>query len=45
MVTCHTAWARDPVDAIYRYGIDYRQLDQLGFDAMIIECVGALDVF
>ena len=40
-VTSHTAWTRDPVDAIYRYGIDYRKLDELGLDAMIIECVGA----
>ena len=40
IVTCHTAWVRDPVDSIYRYGIDYRQLDELGMDAVVIECVG-----
>ncbi len=40
MVTCHTCWGRDPVDAMYRYGIDYRMLDNMGFDALIVECIG-----
>ncbi len=40
IVTCHTDCARDPVDTIYRYGVDYRRLDELGFDAVVIECVG-----
>ena len=40
-VTLHTCWTRDPVEALYRYGIDYRELPQLGFDRIVIETVGS----
>lgn len=41
MVTSNTCWTRDPVEAIYRYGIDYRKLAEIGIDRLIIETCSA----
>lgn len=40
-VIFNTSWARDPFEAIYRYGIDYRKIADTGVDMFIIEAVGA----
>jgi hypothetical protein len=32
-----SAWVRDPFEAIWRYGVDYRELVASGIDALIIE--------
>ncbi len=37
----NTAWTRDPFEAIYRYGIDYRKIADTGIDCFIQECPGA----
>ena len=41
IVTSNTCWTRDPVEAIYRYGIDYRQLAAIGIDRLVIETCSA----
>ena len=41
LVTCNTCWTRDPVEALYRYGMDYRLLVDLGVDKLVIESCGA----
>ena len=40
-VVFNTAWTRDPFEAIYRYGIDYRRIADLGIDGFIVEAVGS----
>jgi len=37
----NTAWTRDPFEAIYRYGVDYRRLSDSGIDGFVVETVGA----
>ncbi|WP_214628089.1 hypothetical protein [Paenibacillus agaridevorans] len=37
----NTAWTRDPFEALYRYGVDYKQLAATGIDGFIVESVGA----
>lgn len=37
----NTSWTRDPFEAIYRYGIDYRKVALSGVDRFVIEAVGA----
>ena len=37
----NTTWTRDPFEAIYRYGIDYKKIADTGVDMFIIETVGA----
>lgn len=32
-----SAWARDPFEAIWRYGVDYRAMAEAGIDALVIE--------
>ena len=39
---CHNnAWTRDPFEAYYRYGIDYRRIARAGVDRFMVETVGA----
>ncbi len=40
-VVLNNAWTRDPFEALYRYGIDYRLLADAGIDGFICETVGA----
>ena len=40
-VMFNTSWARDPFEAIYRYGIDYKKIAGTGVDMFIVEAVGA----
>ena len=40
-VACNTCWTRDPFEAIYRYGIDYKKIAATGVDRFIIETCGA----
>lgn len=40
-VMLNNAWTRDPFEALYRYGIDYRLLADAGIDGFICETVGA----
>lgn len=40
-VLFNTSWSRDPFEAIYRYGIDYRKIADTGVDYFIQECPGA----
>lgn len=35
----NSAWTRDPFEAIYRYGVDYRRLIDAGVDGIIVETV------
>ena len=37
----NTSWTRDPVEAAWRYGIDYRKMAEAGVDIFIVECPGA----
>ena len=38
----NSAWTRDPFEAIYRYGVDYRALCEVGVDKYIVELAGAV---
>jgi len=40
-VVLNSAWTRDPFEAKYRYGIDYRRLVDLGVDGFIVEAAAA----
>ncbi|MHB8997075.1 MAG: hypothetical protein ACYC63_17655 [Armatimonadota bacterium] len=40
-VVLNNAWTRDPFEAYYRYGIDYRRVARAGADRFILETVGA----
>ena len=37
----NTCWARDPYEAMYRYGVDYRLLAKTGVDGFIVESSAA----
>ncbi|MBP1994110.1 hypothetical protein [Paenibacillus eucommiae] len=37
----NTAWTREPFEALYRYGVDYKLLADTGIDGFIVETVGA----
>ncbi len=37
----NSAWTRDPFEAIYRYGVDYRALSEAGVDGFIAETAAA----
>ncbi len=37
----NSAWTRDPFEAIYRYGVDYRQVASKGIDGCMVEDVSA----
>src|SRR5690606_24580134 len=34
-------WTRDPFEAIYRYGIDYRKIFETGIDGFIVEMIAS----
>lgn len=36
-VWVNTCWTRDPYEALYRYGVDYRLLARTGIDGFIVE--------
>jgi hypothetical protein len=38
----NTAWARDPFEAYYRYGVDYRGLFELGVTRFLVEAPAAV---
>lgn len=38
-VVVNSSWTRDPFEAIYRYGIDYRKIANTGIDSLIVETV------
>ena len=38
---CNTCWTRDPLEAIYRYGIDYKRIAATGVDRFVVETCGA----
>ena len=40
-VWINTCWTRDPFEALYRYGVDYRLLAKTGIDGFIVECSAA----
>ena len=40
-VIFNTSWTRDPFEAIYRYGVDYRKMADAGIDCFLQECAGA----
>lgn len=35
----NSAWTRDPFQALYRYGVDYRKIAATGVDAIVVETV------
>jgi len=37
LLVANTAWTKDPLEALYRYGVDYRANADAGIDAMIVE--------
>ncbi len=37
----NSAWTRDPFEAIYRYGVDYRQVASTGINGCMVEDVSA----
>lgn len=37
----NTAWTRDPFEALYRYGVDYRMLAECGIDGFVVEAGAA----
>jgi len=37
----NTCWTRDPFEALYRYGVDYRALTDAGVDAFLAESAAA----
>ncbi len=41
-VSSNTCWTRDPVEALYRYGIDYRRLPEIGLDFLVVETCSAM---
>ena len=40
-VWVNTCWTRDPYEALYRYGVDYRLLAKTGIDGFIVESSAA----
>lgn len=38
-VVFNTAWTKDPFEALYRYGVDYKRIASAGIDAFIVESV------
>jgi hypothetical protein len=40
-VACNTCWTRGPLEAMYRYGIDYRRIAATGVDRFIVETCSA----
>ncbi|MBO7741520.1 MAG: hypothetical protein J6S21_03110 [Victivallales bacterium] len=45
LVTANTCCTRDPLEAIYRFGKNYRELHEAGIDAMVVEtCSAAMEM-
>lgn len=40
-VAVNSAWTRDPFEAIYRYGVDYKAIEDAGADYFVVEDVSA----
>ena len=40
-VSVNSAWTRDPLEALFRYGADYRSIAQSGANAMVVEDVSS----
>lgn len=40
-VAVNSAWTRDPLEALFRYGADYRSIGQSGATAMVVEDVSS----
>lgn len=40
-IVFNNAWTRDPFQAYYRYGVDYRRIAQTGIDGFVAETVAA----
>ncbi|MFA6107231.1 MAG: hypothetical protein WDA75_00550 [Candidatus Latescibacterota bacterium] len=40
-VVLNSCWTRDPFEAVYRYGVDYRRLVRAGVDGFIVEAAAA----
>jgi len=38
-VVLNSAWTRDPFEALYRYGIDYKRMAETGVDGIVVETV------
>lgn len=39
----NSVWTKDPFEAMYRYGVDYRKIAKTGIDGMLVEtCAGAM---
>ncbi|MCU6711280.1 hypothetical protein M6D81_21540 [Paenibacillus sp. J5C_2022] len=38
-VLFNTAWTRDPFEALYRYGVDYKRIANTGIDGFVVETV------
>ena len=36
-VVTNSCWTKDPLEAWYRYGVDYRTLDRMGIDGCVVE--------
>lgn len=41
IVAVNSAWTRDPVEALYRYGTDYAVIDEAGADYFVVEDVSS----
>ncbi|MBQ7256621.1 MAG: hypothetical protein IJS60_02890 [Abditibacteriota bacterium] len=37
----NSAWTRDPIEAFYRYGLDYKELLDVDITGFVVECVGS----
>lgn len=40
-VVLNSCWTRDPFEAVYRYGVDYRRLVRAGVDGFVVEAAAA----
>jgi hypothetical protein len=40
-IVFNNAWTRDPFQALYRYGIDYKMIEDVGVDGFVVETVAA----
>ena len=40
-IVFNSAWTRDPFQAMYRYGIDYKMIEDVGVDGFVVETVAA----
>lgn len=41
LVAVNSAWTQDPLEALYRYGTDYKRIDESGADYFIVEDVSS----